>query len=221
MTKNLCSQKQWWIAFGAALWFALSTTAASSGETTGSVGTTGPDRATCAGPGALSESVQVEVRRMGLNVNGRKVLAAAQIRTNADGDPCGNRSQRVVAYSSSTGDHIQKGHSVPAAAPGKAASRGSVHALRSHGWAAHFGRGRFAATFAKQLAGDPDDDQASDNPHDDDDAYEDIDVYYNTDVPTIGWVPAPVPFLAAPEFATETWVAPAFTPFSMLQRLRC
>jgi hypothetical protein len=113
------------------------------------------------------------------------------------------------------------GESVPAAVPGKAASRVRVHALRSYGRSALFCRGRHAAHFARPLFGDPDDDQASDNPHDDDDAYEDIDVYDNTDVPTFGPQSAPVPFLAVPEVAPESWAEPSFAPFSTLERLRC
>jgi hypothetical protein len=221
MTYNLCSQKRSWITLAATFWLALLTSAATKGETGGSAGATVANRANCPGPGTLSESILVEEPRSDPNVNARRPLVAAQVRTKACGEPCVDRLQPLVGFSSRTGDEIQKGQGVPITATGKAASRVRVHVFRSHGWSSLFGRGRFPATFAKHLSGDPDDDQASDNPNDDDDAYADIDVYDNTDVPNIGWLPVPVPFLAVPEFATEPWVAPSFTPFSTLKRLRC
>ena len=81
---------------------------------------------------------------------------------------------------------------------------------------------RFAATLAKQqLDGTDDDDKASDNPNDDDDAIEDLNVYYDSDVPSLACLPVPVSNMASPEFAPKTWDAPLPTLSATLQRLRC
>jgi hypothetical protein len=70
---------------------------------------------------------------------------------------------------------------------------------------------------------DPDDDEMSDDPNDDDDAWDDLDGIYRTDDgPAIAWLPAVVRYLL--DLEVESALAPIVTPsspFPTLRRLRC
>ena len=221
MTIIRCSLNRSWIALAAITGLALTTTDASNCEATGSVSPAVADRATSACPAALSDQKQVDEKSMDLNADRRASSAAVQIYTKSYGDLCACPSQPPVGSSSKTGYHIHKGRNGPTATPVRAVSRPRVHFLRVHGGSNLCWGGRLAAGLAKQRLDDPDDDEASDNPNDDDDAYEDLNVY-NDSEPSLACLPAPVPYLGAPEFAPSIWVAPPpSTPFSTLQQLRC
>jgi hypothetical protein len=72
------------------------------------------------------------------------------------------------------------------------------------------------------LSNDPYDDAASDDPNDDDDAWDDLNGYDDTGVSSIAWLREAVPYLRAPERAPVTWTAyPSSPPFLTLLRLRC
>jgi hypothetical protein len=221
MTNIRFSQKSWRISIGATLWLALTIIGISNGEVSENVSTAVADRGTCACPETTTETVLGEVTGIDRIGNRRRAQAEAQFCTKSSGEHFPDRLLRVTGSTSRTGDQFPKGPSVPLAAHGKAAPRGRVHALRARGWSSLLCRGRTAATFAKQLSGDPDDDQASDNPHDDDDAYEGLDLYDNTEVPFVGSMAAPVAVFIAPEIAPKVEVATPFSPFSTMKRLRC
>jgi hypothetical protein len=68
---------------------------------------------------------------------------------------------------------------------------------------------------------DPYDNETSDDPNDDDDAWDDLNGYEDSDVPIIAWYWETVPHPNVPAGAPLTWNAPLSPPFLTLQRLRC
>jgi hypothetical protein len=209
------SLKRWWIAVGAIVGLALTITGAPYGEATWCAGPTVVDRAMSACPEAFRDHKRVDETGVDQNAGRQASSAVAQICNECCDDcrdPC---SQSLVGFSSKARDDVRGGR---ATTPGRTASRLRALVTRLH---RGFWPGRPRATLTKELLGDPDDDKASDDPNDDDDAYEDLDVYDNTNVPIVAWLAEPVPLLAAPEGATETWVAPSLTRSRALQRLRC
>jgi hypothetical protein len=67
----------------------------------------------------------------------------------------------------------------------------------------------------------PNGDKTSDDPDNDDDAWDEPNDSDDTDVPIIAWFQEMVPSLFGPEPAPVTWTAPTSPPFLKRQRLRC
>jgi hypothetical protein len=212
------SLNRWWIAVGAIVGLALTTTDASYGESARCAGPTVVGRAMRVRPEGFSDHKRIDEKGVDLNADRGPSSAAAQICNECCDDCRDSCSQSLVGFSSKAGDDIRDGRNGRATTSGRTATRLRALVTRLHRglWPS-----RPRATLTKELLGDPDDDKASDDPNDDDDAYEDLDVYDNTNVPIVAWLAEPVPFLAAPQGATETWVAPSLTRSRALQRLRC
>jgi hypothetical protein len=211
------SQRRLWIALAAILGLALTTVDRAIYESTGDVRRIAQDRETSGG----ASSDHNRLAEKGWSVDRLALSAAARLCAECYGDRFVCHSERAVGISSKTASRIQKECDVPTTTPVRPTTRHRVPVLRVHGGASLCWGARLAALVAKQRSNDADDDKASDDTNDDDDAYENLDVYDDSDVPVATLLAEPVPFQPAPEFATESWVAASFTPFTTRVPLRC
>jgi hypothetical protein len=221
-----CSQERLWIALAAVLGLALTTADCAIYESTGGVRRTVGDRETGTSGGTSCDHNRVADKGGVLSVDRLALSAAARICAESYGDRFVFHSERVLGFSSRTAAHVQTdSNGRPTSTPVRPVSRHRVPVLRVHGGGSLCWGARLAALVAKQRSNDVADDEASDDSSDDDDAYENLDVFDDDtdddDVWLVSLLAAPIPFLPAPEFATESWVAPLFTRFSTLQQLRC
>jgi hypothetical protein len=221
MTIVRYSRRRWWIALAAFAALSSATACASSCETTGSDGPTAAERVTVGFPAALLHHKLVDEKSLS-NADRLPASTAGRTYKRTFCDHCTCCSQPLVGPTSQIGQPVDNGRNDRAAAPARVLPRARVHIVRLHGGPIVCWGGRPAANLPKEVLGDPDDDETSDNPNDDDDAYDDLNVYDETGVSIVAWLPEPALFLFAPDFAPKTWVAPhPSTPFSRLLRLRC
>jgi hypothetical protein len=217
------SLHRWWMALATIVGLMGATVDASTCETMGqgrsavAIGVTGG----C--PGALSDDAQVPEKGRLVTADRLTVPAAAQTCSRPDTGPDVCRSRPLVAPASRTRHPVPKSRSVQAATAVPDVSDSLVRVVWPERRSTLGSRKRPTACSAIAGAGDPNDDETSGDPDEDDD--NETSKFLNggddTDVPIIACFQEKVPYLSAPQCALVTWTEPPSSPFLTSQRLRC